>query len=92
MALAMANWAQVWVSLQQCINFVFALLQWWLRWWLMHVLALLTSTHSLVLCQGYQCLEVGSGGFLSLASGFNTSGILSQWLVQCLQLAALPLI
>ena len=37
-----------------------------------------TSVHGLVSCQGYQRLEVGSGGFLSLASGFDASGILSQ--------------
>lgn len=43
-----------------------------------------TSAHGLVLCQGYQRLEVGSGGFLSLASGFDAGGILSQgWCSAC---------
>ena len=57
---------------------------------LMHALSLswqhldFTSVHGLVSCQGYQRLEVGSGGFLSLASRFDTSGILSQgWCRAC---------
>ena len=43
-----------------------------------------TSAHGLLLCQGYQRLEVGSGGFLSLTSGFDAGGILSQgWCSAC---------
>ena len=80
-----------WVALQQrVVDFAPALSWRWLRWRLVRALALswrrldFTSTHGLVLCQGYQRLEVGIDGFLSLASGFDAGAILSQgWCSAC---------